>query len=358
MEEIKKNFIINRINTGIIYRLYNNKLYKLIPPSNEIIALSSLVYDDVINNLKFDSLITKEQALYILAKRNIWTIKDEEQIKLINKSIDDYKVLLYKALYNKKEQIKIRKQIANLQNALNKLYFKKSSLDYMTLESFADNLKEEFIIAACILDENNNHIYDYYNFWYSECSILNVFLNFIKNNHISISEYKEVARTEPFRSIWSIYKEKIFDKNKFNLTYEQKNIIIYSKMYDNVYESIDRPTDSVIEDDDMLDGWFINNRRDYEERIKQKEADIILGKKEGDSGKIKNNAGELFIIAESKEEVNNVMNLNNIGNKMKIKERANVAAERGLVEEQDLPDVKLELMQQAKQQIADRFKRK
>lgn len=359
MDDSIKNRIINRINTGIIYQSYNNNLYKLIPASKDIIALSELVYEDIINNCKFDSLITKEQALFILNKRNIWSSKDDEQIKTLNKSLEDYKMALYKALYNKNEQKKIRRQISNIENSLNKLFIRKSSLDYMTLESFAQNFQEEFIIANCILDSNLNQVYNYNNFWISDPVILNIFIRYLKFNTISISTFKEIARTEPFRSIWSVSKEKIFNKFGFDLTIEQKYMIMFSRMYDNVYESLDRPCDEVIENDDMLDGWFIYHRRDYEQKIKQKEADELLGKKEDKTGKNRNNnAGELFVMASSKEEAANVMNLNDIGNRMKIKERENATIKMGSVLEEDLPDVKLELMQQAKQQMADRFKRK
>ena len=40
-------------------------------------------------------------------------------------------------------------------------------------------------------------------------------------------------------------------------------IVIWSKMYDNVQESIDAPIQSVMEDDDALDGWFIVQNRKY-----------------------------------------------------------------------------------------------
>ena len=39
------------------------------------------------------------------------------------------------------------------------------------------------------------------------------------------------------------------------MTINQKTCYMV-KVYDNVHESMDAPTDRVIEDDDMLDGWF------------------------------------------------------------------------------------------------------
>ena len=37
------------------------------------------------------------------------------------------------------------------------------------------------------------------------------------------------------------------------LTYNQKNLMIWSQMYDNIQETLDCPSKEVIEDDDILD---------------------------------------------------------------------------------------------------------
>ena len=46
----------------------------------------------------------------------------------------------------------------------------------------------------------------------------------------------------------------------FSKLIDQKNILILSRMYDNVQESLDCPADDIMQDDDMLDGWFIHQK--------------------------------------------------------------------------------------------------
>jgi hypothetical protein len=48
-------------------------------------------------------------------------------------------------------------------------------------------------------------------------------------------------------------------------------------MYDNVYESMECPPDEVIKDDDMLDGWFIQQHKDREKKLKEKSTDEKFG---------------------------------------------------------------------------------
>ena len=50
------------------------------------------------------------------------------------------------------------------------------------------------------------------------------------------------------------------------------------------------------------------------------------------------------------------MILNGINEKMKMRQREAAVKQRGRLEEQDLPDVKLELRSEAMKQMADRFK--
>ena len=169
---------------------------------------------------------------------------------------------------------------------------------------------------------------------------------------ISSYQYREIARTEPFRSLWSIAKQNIFGTLS-NLTIDQKNIILYSKMYDNVYEHPERPNDEVIEDDLMLDGWFAVQKRESEIERNKKQADNLLDSKKNRKG---GDAGELFVVAGNKEEAKKISSLNDLNTKMKLKQRQQQINKDGSLEEQEFIDVKLDLRNQAMKQMAQRVK--
>jgi hypothetical protein len=351
MEEDKKISLINRISTGIVFQSVEGKLYKLMPPDNEKKALSELVYQEILYNSKFDELITKDQASFFLQRKGIWLPTDEKSLEDLSKYTEDLKIALYKALYNMKEQKNLRRQISRVEKQAEKKIMAKHSLDYMTLENFSESIRDDFLIASCIVDSNGNNVYDYFNFWQSDSIVLNKFKNYLELNLVSATQYREIARSEPFRSSWSISKQNIFGTLS-NLTIDQKNLILYSKMYDNVYEHPERPNQEVIDDDWMLDGWFAMKKREAEAERKKKEADEILDKKSGKGG----DAGELFVVAGSKEEAQKISSLNDLGTQMRLKNRQQQIKSKGSVQEQDFADVKMDLRNEAMKQMSQRVK--
>jgi len=353
MDQGKKISAINRICTGKVYLNIDGKLYSISNPNKNQMAMAEMVYLECLNATKFSELITRDQAKKKLSDDGIWTAENDKQLKDLNKYLDDLKIKLYENIYNDKEKKKLKSKIKSVKGGINKSYAKKYSLDHMTLEAHAENCKEDFLRAICIRSETNEQVYSYNNWGDSDNYILQGFLNFMQMNMLSAEEYREICRTEPFRSSWTIGKEDFFNKTEtIEISPEQKTLIMYSRMYDNVYEHTERPSDEVIENDDMLDGWFAKSRREAEKERKQREVDTILNKK----GVGKDGKGEMFVVSNSAEEANKIRGLNNINQRMKMRQREAAVQEKGSVEEQHLPDVKLELRSEAMKQMADRFK--
>ena len=98
-------------------------------------------------------------------------------------------------------------------------------------------------------------------------------MDYYNSNQISSEQFRSVARSEPWRSMWNIGKKQgnAFGKAACDLTKDQVSLSSYSSMYDNVYESSEAPDEKVIEDDDCLDGWFISQRREYEKEKKKRQ---------------------------------------------------------------------------------------
>ena len=61
----------------------------------------------------------------------------------------------------------------------------------------------------------------------------------------------------------------LFNRPSVELTKDQLSLSSYSTLYDNVYESHECPNEKIIDDDDCLDGWLIQQRRKSEKDRKQ-----------------------------------------------------------------------------------------
>jgi hypothetical protein len=352
MDNDKKFSTINRITTGIVYLNIKETIYRLRQPTQSERALSELVYRETLNNSKFEELITRDQASAILHKRRIWTTEHDQQYEDLIKYLDDLKASLYRALYNEKEQKQLRRKIASVRKGLEKNLHRKYSFDYMTLENHAEITRDEFLTAICIENNKGEPVYTYENYNKADNYILQRFLNFLIRNIITVEEYREMARTDPFRGMWIMGQAEVFGVPVCNLSMDQRSLIMYSRMYDNVYENHERPSDDVIDDDDMLDGWFVIERRKAEKDRKKQEIEKLLAKK--GIGGADNGAGEMFVMANTETEASKIRELNDLNTRMRMQQRKKALDEKGRLEEHQLPDVQMELQNEARRQIADR----
>ncbi|NCA30865.1 MAG: hypothetical protein EBS93_09130, partial [Chitinophagia bacterium] len=132
-------------------------------------------------------------------------------------------------------------------------------------------------------------------------------------------------------------------------TDEQKTLVVLTKMYDSAYQHPECPPDSVIEDDDMFDGWMIVQKRENEKIKNKNRTEKML------EGKNLNKAGEVFIMANSQEEANNIYDLNESASRHIIKERESIIKQsQGIIDVAQLPDIQRNLTTLSNEQFKNR----
>lgn len=120
-------------------------------------------------------------------------------------------------------------------------------------------------------------------------------------------------------------------------------------MYDGVNESQEAPGESVIKDDYMLDGWFIVQRKKREKAQSEKEFEQGNPKIAG--------AGEVYIMANNKEQADKIESLNSPTSKMIKKQRLDTLKKAGSASQGQFQDAKLDVSNQSNQQFKDKFRR-
>ena len=350
MDEGRRNFLAHQIISGLRFITIDGIRYKLIAPSKELRLLAEHVYQETLHSLRFDNLITKEKADLFLLGLGIWGPNDDIELKKLEKYLDDQKVALYKALHDSIRQDRTRRSIKSINKAIHKAYTKKHSLEYMTLNYHALLTKNKFIVAMCLRDQKNNPIYDEENFEHSDSTILEEAIDLIYNNGTTIAELRELARNDPFRAIWNLGKESCMGSSSSEWTDDQKGLMTFAKMYDNAYQSMECPSDDVFEDDDMFDGWMIDQKRKREKDQKQKQVDELKNIPAG--------AQEVFVFAPTEDDAKKVYDLNDPTSRMKVKQRQKTIKERGIVKATDLLDTQMDLRNQQMQEYKDRMRKR
>jgi hypothetical protein len=127
----------------------------------------------------------------------------------------------------------------------------------------------------------------------------------------------------------------LFDNKDRDLTQDQKGILIWATMYDNIQEHHECPSDDVIKDDDVLDGWFIVQRN-------KREQEKLEGEVEGEltNDKIRN-AHEVFMVPDGDKKLEKINSMNNPTARMFKKQREHLIEQRGSVAQGEFFDEKL-----------------
>lgn len=344
MDQRLLGMYVSRILSGYYIFIYNNIKYKLIYPNTDIKYEAELLAQEEFDKNKFNEWIQESDIVDYLVNTGLWTYGGDDNLKKIEEQIDNLKVDLYKNFLNPSKIKTTKRTLLNTVGSYNKLYSIRHSLDAYTVQGYIQSLKNNFILINSIFDCNNNKIFPCYED--ADYRLLNELSLAISENIIDVSVFRSIARSDTWKNYWSANKENLFDRSTINWTDEQRTLVILTKMYDAAMEHPECPPDSVFEDDDMFDGWMIVQRKENEKlRNKNRTEKMLEGKK-------LDKAGEIFVMAKSKEEASNIFDLNDPNSRHIIKERQAVLAKTGKeLNETELPDVRRNLVVQSNQQF-------
>lgn len=343
MDQRLLGIYLSRILSGFFIFSYKGKRYKLIYPDISIKYEAEIYAYEEYENNKFNDWIHEHSIVDALVTMGVWTYNGDANLESIEKQIEDLKVDLYKNVLNPNQIKRIRKNLDNIKNTYNHKYNLRHSLDQYTPEGYSNILKNYYILAHSIYDTNNKLIFD--NFNSIDYQYLEELSFIINQNTIDITTFKKIARSDLWKNYWSANNQNLFAKSTVDWTDEQKTLVVLTKMYDNAYQHPECPPDNIFEDDDAFDGWMIHQRRESEKlRNKHRTEKMLEGKKLG-------KAGEVFLVANSQEEANNIYNLNDNTQKHIIRERNQIINSSESVDAAQLPDVQRDIMNQINQKL-------
>lgn len=346
MKQHEREYFISRLRSGIYTLKINGLTLKIYQPTIEEEFEINQAYQDAYEEAFNEEFITEEQALNFMRERELWTKDDDNKIEGLKKDIERLKVEIFNARNNDTLKEQIRMYIRAGEKQLRKQNEKKSEYFANTCEGLATLEKTFFFLRKCTY--LNNSLFDFESISIDE--VLNNYYSMI----LPESTVRELARNEPWRSLWSLNSSNtfhLFSNKDRELSPDQKSILVWSRMYDNIHESMDCPSEDVINDDDMLDGWFIVQRQKREKQHAEAELENSVKNE-----KIKN-ASEIFVMAGSKKDAERINNMNDGGGKIVKKQRESLIKQKGSVSQGDFQDEKIKLSSQSTQMYMDRFRR-
>jgi hypothetical protein len=334
----ERDFLFARINAGYLRFRIKDTLYKF-QIDKDLSYESEEVYYETFNKCYNDGCLTEEQATALLEKKGLWTEKDEEIFNGLTEDIEKIKVYMFEN-FQKKDDVERRRLFLNkAKEELQKLYETKHQIDYLTCAGAAHWARWQFIVHNCVTELNGNKV-DWDNVYCHDV------LAEITKSTVSEKQIREIARNDPWLTIWAIGRKtkNIFDGPPANYTDEQKRLISWAIYYDAAREREDSPEDDIFEDDDCFDGWMIIANRNLKKENKNKQIEKRIGKNI--------NAQEVYIPVqcpsapkdEDRLNMEDVASLNTPMANMVINSRINHINNNGPVWVEELPDIKTSVM--------------
>ena len=345
LKSSEREYFVSKIRSGIYTVKYNDIKLKILQPTIEQEFELNEVYLLAYAKAKDDGIKTEDEMTNWMIDRNLWSHEEDEKIEKIKKDIDRLKKEIFNARNNSKSRETIRIYLRTAESAISKLKEKRAVFFSNTCEGIATMEKiYAFLTTNTFLNDKPHDFTD------------GPSLDYLSTNYyaqtLSEKVVRYLARTEPWRSLWVLNNTNIinlFNKNDRELSIDQRNIVVWSKMYDSVYESMEAPSDFVIEDDDMLDGWFIVQKEKSEKRKNDNELEMINSKF--------NKADEVFLVANSQEDLQRIHSMNDISAQKIKTQREKLIQEKSVVQQHEFADEQLRLSNMAREQFKSNFRR-
>jgi len=349
-QAIENQRIISEIISGVIIFNFQKKTYIINEASLISKNISDKIYEEKLDEAKKMGLMTESQIIDYMIENKLWSSLEEEEYDLMPKKIERAKLQLYNAHIKYRDKKPFRKNIENLKDKLIALLERRTIYLGQSAESFAALCRNKHVICSNVTDMKGNKVIDSENYQDADGSLINLITNTYQSHQHGDPTIRRLSHEEPWRTFWNCGKSTggVFDKKSSELTTQQMNIITWSRVYDNIYESHECPSEDVIKDDDLLDGWLVYQ---HEKNKKRKNEANSEAKKSGVKG------DEVYIMADTDEDAARVYDLNDAGG------RATVRNIQKQVEESKKPipvektmEARLEMRQMQQEQLKSRIK--
>jgi len=220
------------------------------------------VYDTKLALYKSQGVQTIEESLKTHKDLGLWDDLKEKNLTLLPKFIKETEENIKKEPHRarkKKFELWLRtlqREYVNLMNGRNTTLL--NSAEYL-----ANDAATHYLMWECIRNYDDSRIWPTFEDAQNSSDIeyleelSNLFLEASKDS--DESDLRKIARMGMWRIRWRAVEgdmNELFGRTAQDLTNDQFLLIYWSQVYDSVYENMERPPDSIIEDDDALDEWL------------------------------------------------------------------------------------------------------
>lgn len=343
-----EDLYIYRIISGITPIRISGKRFLVYPSSSLDKLRAEEIYYDTLEEMTYKELMSFDDIIKMMKEKGLWSDTEEKELNNIPKILDECKVGLFNSFFRAKQRENYRKRIKLIKDRFVELINKRNALFHISSDYIASLSRSQYLIGVSLRDSAGNRVFVDDSFMEVSSHIIDLSLSAFREQQLDSEFIRKLSRSELWHSIWNASKcdNSLFGVPAINYTEDQRNIIMWSKLYDSISENPEAPSSEYYSDDDFIDGWLIVQNDKYKQEKSKSHGDNIF-----DKHKNKNGRQELFIPIDNDEDFKRVEAMNDTEARMIKKQRMQLLSQKGRVSEEKMIDSQLEMRQIARQQM-------
>ena len=323
------------------------QVYVLRPPTEEERARAAIVYDEEYENTLVEGMMSSADAIAHAVSVGRWSDRDDATIEGLRSDIEKLiRGMLGYLLQSDRLEV-IRKALRRAEDALTTKLLEREVLLGETAETYARMRQQWALVGMIAEDDAGQPIWPTIEAFESceNTGLVQALVDFyFVGSRFPTRVIRAIARNDPWRSVWMAAKNTGFPfaSPPTRWSEDQKELVRWSQVYDAAFESMDRPSQRVIEDDDLFDSWLLRQHEEIDRKTREREADDLLKRHQGTK---KGGRQEVFILTD-RQGAANVYGMNDPKNRASIRRKQQIIAGRGKVKEAELPESQAEMREQ------------
>ncbi len=321
---------------------HNGRLFFISSPSRENKFAAESFFLEYYRKALDGGALSEEGISKLLLKYNIWNPEKEKTMTALEKDMENIKVNMFENYLSSNKVQTLREGL----NQTKKLWLSfsqdKSSFDSLSAKSLALSCKQHFLVGCSIFVRKGKPFWkNPLKCWKISDEVLGSAYHKLNDHILTEDDYRELARSNSWRNIWSTRKGagNFWGRAVVDLSSHQRHLLAWSNLYDNVYKNSSVPSDEVINDNDLLDGWMIVQRRKRESEAHKSYIESKTSNKKILSSE------EVFVMSTA-DNFDKVFNMNDLEGKIAFKRRMAQIQREGIVEETQMMDRQMEIRKQ------------
>lgn len=214
-------------------------------------------YKFFFENALSKGLLKEEDALQKAMDEDFWSEKDEEEIKTSRDYIERM-FITKKKLFKKLQIEEVQKTINEEQGKLSKKIAQKKEVLGKTAEDYANNRASDYLIFGCFYKDKalSEKLFSEEEFEEMSTNELHECINIYNDYFLEISDLKiqKIAISDFFQPNYLVLDRPtdLFGQPMVKLSENQIRLIIYGKIFKNIFETVEHIPENVKKDPEAL----------------------------------------------------------------------------------------------------------